>query len=384
MSENTKNNQNVVKCGFAEIDDFFGGFKGGEVIGICIVNRFNETFFANIIYSVSRKLDKKNRKNLPHFSQILEKIELCEGLEECTQQERKELQQEFEAVAVITPLSYFNFCALPYFYFRWIKEDDFKRYTKLFNLFKTLPLMHSDWSVLSSRKEKISLTENFNCLKKDYGFKLKISAIFAELQPDAPIENIKELHDISKEHNLPVFVLLPKDEYPESTLPNDRKTDILERHFPFVDKFVVLTQEDVCAKETNFFLYDKNAHRLHQYVSGYAQEWFLLDREDKGNHELYPLKPSWDILNLMAKHSSYLNRKNFSIYMELDTEESEQFWDYIEVFQRLQFEELYEHIAEYKGDKADKNELFLAASVLYKLLADDTGESRISITNKKG
>lgn len=73
------------------------------------------------------------------------------------------------------------------------------------------------------------------------------------------------------------------------------------------------------------------------------------------------------MLAQMARNSNYLNKNNFSQYLHLSREKNEQFWACIKVFQRIQFEDLYELLAEYKKD-ADEQELLFATVILRNLL----------------
>ena len=61
--------------------------------------------------------------------------------------------------------------------------------------------------------------------------------------------------------------------------------------------------------------------------------------------------------------------------MHLPREKNKKFWAYIEVFQRIQINDLCELITEYKPN-IDKQELMLAAVILRKLLTlgDDNAE----------
>ncbi|MBQ9235395.1 MAG: hypothetical protein IJ184_02900 [Alphaproteobacteria bacterium] len=86
------------------------------------------------------------------------------------------------------------------------------------------------------------------------------------------------------------------------------------------------------------------------------------------------------ILAEMARYELNINKYNFSKYMHLPRKKMERFWAYIEVFQRIELEDLYELIAEYKNGKADKQELMLAAVILRKLLVGN--QEQITITEK--
>lgn len=85
----------------------------------------------------------------------------------------------------------------------------------------------------------------------------------------------------------------------------------------------------------------------------------------------------------MVRNENYINKYNFTKYMNLPQNKNEYFWAYIEVFQRIQIEDLYELIAEYKKS-ADKQELWLATTILRKLLIgeDEYRTEQISISAK--
>ena len=84
----------------------------------------------------------------------------------------------------------------------------------------------------------------------------------------------------------------------------------------------------------------------------------------------------------MLQESDYINKYNFSKYLNLLPEKNERFWAHIEVFQRIQIDDLYELLSEYKKD-TDTQELTLAAIILRKLLVNnDTNVENILISAK--
>ena len=82
----------------------------------------------------------------------------------------------------------------------------------------------------------------------------------------------------------------------------------------------------------------------------------------------------------MVRNPDYCNKQNFSKYMKLSREENKKFWNYIDVFERCDMDELCEHIAAYKKD-ADSQELTLATLVLYRTVLGYffDGDSHFSI-----
>ena len=67
--------------------------------------------------------------------------------------------------------------------------------------------------------------------------------------------------------------------------------------------------------------------------------------------------------------------------MHLSHEKNKQFWAYIEVFQRIQINDLYELLAEYKKN-VSRQEQMLAAEILHKLLVEDTDNKKPTVSSK--
>ena len=187
-------------------------------------------------------------------------------------------------------------------------------------------------------------------------------------------EKIPLLKNVAKKLNIPVFIFV---RYVDNDVIQALRR--LGDNLKFVDKYIIVEDEDFNTKRrrktTIFHVGNLHTKSFKSIISKYNPKYFGTEIFKSTSKNHLKINDSSKILAEMTQNSDYINKHNFSKYMHLPREKNKKFWAYIEVFQRIQIDDLCELITEYKPN-IDKQELMLAAVILRKLftLGDDNAE----------
>lgn len=376
-----------MKTGIKEIDRLWKNHGQGELIVIGVDNDDNwylkRVLLPYIIYSTASEIDVRNQGKIPHYKRILRK---SEEYAELTEREQKEAAAGIDYVVLVGNFPSLRQEYLPYFPFgnKWLK----RRYDEHFDLFTDLPVitLHNDcderWSCNSLKYFNRKYLDKMSRRTTDY-FPAGIGAIFADFGVHG-YKYAKVLQELARTKNIPVYLVVPyhykRDTEKFISFKNLNHLGVLMQ---YADKFILGVSNfnipNKCFKDgeyvrqnmvyhpretgITYFLYDMRKREAHAFKNK------IYDVFIKGAYckkDILHGTPT-EILHKMARNPDYCNKQNFSKYMKLSREENKKFWNYIEVFERCDMDELYEHISAYKKD-ADSQELTLATLVLYQML----------------
>lgn len=187
-------------------------------------------------------------------------------------------------------------------------------------------------------------------------------------------KKIPLLKNVAKNLNIPVFIFV---QYVDDNVMQALRS--LGDNLKFVDKYIIVEDWDFNTKHkrktTIFDMGNLHTKSFKSIISKYNPKYFGMEIFKSTSKNHLKINDSSKILTEMAQNSDYINKYNFSKYLHLSREKNKKFWAYIEVFQRIELEDLCELITEYKPN-IDKQELMFAAVILRKLLTrcDDNAE----------
>ena len=389
-----------MKTGIKEIDKLWKNQGQGELIVIGVENYgnwyLNRVLLPYIIYSTASEIDVRNQSKIPHYKRILRK---SEEYVELTEREQKEAAVGIDYTLIIGNFPSLRQEYLPYFPFgnKWLKE----KYAEHFDLFADLPIItlqedsEERWPCNSLYDFERKYLNKVSLIATDY-FPAGIGAIFADFGVHG-YKYAKVLQELARTKNIPVFLVVPyhykRDTEKFISFKNLNHLGVLMQ---YADKFILGVSNfnipNKCFKDGDyvwqnmvyhprevgltFFLYDVHKRETHGFKNKIYNA-FINKAYDKKN--ILQGTPQ-EILHKMVRNPDYCNEQNFSKYMKLSREENKKFWNYIEVFERCDMDELCEHIAAYKKD-ADSQELTLATLVLYRTVLGYffDGDSHFSI-----
>lgn len=345
----------MLYTGFKEIDDTLGGIENGELV-IVASNTWGEYFQHYILYNLAKQADTLNRQNIKNYDKKIKEI---------SNYDNDKLEKTIEKILVLG-CHKLEFNALSGFLRGEYEAEQFNLFTKKRILFKNLPIKQSFYNIYQ-RSAKVFIKE----ISYHDNTQNMALCVFGNRR------KIPLLKEVAQKLNIPVVMFI----YCDMELASHR----LKSYTQNFDKLIVL--EDNYYKreyadtsyENTMTLYLKNI------ISGFEEKINLNYRyklylESDYNNTKYRLKQKdcVDILQRMASNDDFINKYNFSKYLHLSREKDKKFWAYIEIFQRIQIDDLCELIAEYKPN-IDEQELMLAAVILRKLLThyDDNAEQII-------
>lgn len=340
----------MLYTGFSEIDDTLGELKNGEVTVIACDCFLEAYLLKYIIYNLAEQIDEHNRKNISNYD---EKIQSASNYKNV----KLEMPAEIISVLGLPLMSYNVLYKFPYSCF---EQEQFDLLKKQIVLFKNLPIQQSFWFPLR-RSAKLLIKDildySESCIKPS-----KISALcVSRWEKQIPL-----LKEVAQKLNIPVIVSI-------ITAAKDISKRVKSESM-YIDKLIIVkndyykenSDKSSNHKTTTFTLKNLKANQSTSIISDYyPQNFFKIYDEFHKNQLKYT--NSHDILTQMARNETYINKYNFTKYINLPLDKNECFWAYIDVFQRIQIEDLYNLIAKYKKE-ADEKELMLAAVILRKLL----------------
>lgn len=355
----------MLYTGINEIDSTLGELKNGELT-VVTGDYFADPFFEYILFNLAKQTDKNNRQNISNYDEKMQFIANYEDVK---------LEVPVEIISVLgRPQMEYN--VLSTFPMNSYKQEEFDLLKKQIVLFNNLPIQQS-FCFPSRRSAKLLIKDILNycahCIIPN-----KISALCVS----GWLKQLPLLKEVAQTLNIPVIVF----EY--VTIESIAQKFKSKMHY--IDKLVII-EDNYYKKEysklfnpetTTFTLKNLKTNQSSSIISNYhPQVFFEIYDEFYKNHSEYT--NCYDILTQMARNENYINKYNFTKYMNLPQNKNEYFWAYIEVFQRIEIEDLYEFIAEYKKS-ADKQELWLATTILRKLLIgeDEDRTEQISISAK--
>lgn len=352
----------MLYTGFREIDDTLGGIENGELVVIAS-DTLGEYFQHLILYNLAKQTDTLNRQNIKNYDKKIKAI---------SNYNHVKLEKPIEKVIVLGRHD-LEYNALSGFPRGEYDAKQFDLFTQRRLLFKDLPIEQS-FAYLYQRSAN-ALIKDITHTYEDIKTQISALCVFGNRR------KIPLLKEVAQKLNISVVMFIYGD--------IDFASHRLKSYIQKIDKFIVL--EDNYYKreyadtpyENTMTLYIKNI------ITGFEEKINLHYRyklylESDYNDAKYRLKQKdcTDILQRMASNDDFINKYNFSKYMHLSREKNKKFWAYIEVFQRIELENLCELITEYKPN-IDKQELMLAVVILRKLLTrDDDNAEKITIYPK--
>lgn len=377
-----------MKTGIKEIDKIWKNQGQGELTVIGVDNDDNwylkRILLPYIIHNTASEINVRNQSKIPHYKSILKK---AEEYVELTKREQKEA-----AVGIDYVLAIGNFPSLSHEYIsfypcenRWLKE----KYTEHFDVFAELPIITfredsgERWPCNSLKDFNRRYLNKVRYRTTDY-FPQGIGAIFAYFGVHG-YKYAKILKELAQQKNIPVFLVVPYHykRYTDKfiSFKNLNHFGVLTQ---YADKFILgvsnfnvpekCFKDGVCIrrnvvyypreKGVTYFLYDMRKREAHAFKN---RIYYVFLKRAYYKKDILHGTPT-EILYKMARNPGYCNKDNFSSYMKLSRKQNKKFWNYLEVFEHGDIDELYDHIFAYKKGTFDKQELTLATVVLYQML----------------
>jgi len=332
---------------FREIDDTLGELKNGEltvVAGAFFVNWIEKY----MLYNLAKQADKNNRQNLPDYEKITHSFPDAENVS----------KTPMEIISVlVAPLMQYN--VLFGFQDEEYDEKSFDLLKKQRIIFHHLPICQSwVYPFWRTSKKMIEDLVNYNKYKVPQN---KISALCVS----GWRKQIPLLKKVAQELNIPIVV------FDDAVRDEKDAAKNLKREILYIDKLVIVEDnkyknETLCPKTTTFITKDLKTGQSNTILSNYYPEVFFKICDAYSKNRLQETDCG-RILRAMESDCKYINKYNFTKYMNLSREKNKYFWVYIEVFQRVEIEDLYKLVSEYKKG-ADNEEIMSAAMLLHKLL----------------
>ena len=342
---------------FKEIDNALGGIENGELVVIAS-DTWGEYFQHNILYNFAKQADTNNRKNIKNYDKKIKKI---------LNYEEVKLKNPIEKILVLGQ-SKLNYDVISNFPRGRYEKEQFDLFKKKRLLFKDLPIEQSFYNI-SHHSANVFIKEI------TYFDKTQIKALYIF----GNHKKIPLLKEVAQKMNIPVVMFIYDD-----------KKSVLQRlksKIENIDKLIVLEDNYFKSEyadtpyEKSMTLYLKNIKTGFEdkIILNYCYQLYIEFEEDYKKYHLNQANCAY-ILERMARNNNYINKYNFSKYLHLSGEKKQCFWAYIDVFQRIQIDDLYELLKEYRKG-ADEQELTLATVILRKLLARYDDEKHITISN---
>ena len=344
----------MLYTGFREIDDKLGGIENGELV--VIASDFTAGLHDYILYNLAQQIDEKNRQAIKDYDRKIESI---------LNYEEVDFEKSVEKIVV---LGWHNleFNVLDGFPRGEYETNKFDSFAKKRLLFKELPIEQSI-SYLYQRSAK-SLIKDITHTYKDIKTQISAICVFGWRQ------KIPMLKEVAQKMNIPVLVLT----YIGLSKGIESKIQKYKEQSVYIDKLVIVKNncwdekyKDTSNRNTStFYLENFKTKQSDTIISNYQPSLFFEIYEGDWGECFLPSNRA-GIFDAMIQNDEYINKNNFDLYLHLSAEENERFWAYIEVFQRIEANDLYELLKKYKKD-VSRRELMLAAEILNKLLIRNT------------
>ena len=356
----------MLYTGFREIDDKIGGVGNGELVVVAsdFVDEYVQQY---ILYNLAKQIDTQNRKNIKNYN---------EKITDLLNFENVEFEKPIEKVIVFGRHD-LEFNTLSGFPRGEYDTERFDLFTKRRLLFKNLPI-EQGCAYLHQRSAN-ALIKDITHTYEDIKTQISAICVFGWEK------KIPMLKEVAQKLNIPVLLLTYTCGYDE---PLENEIKKYQSQAEEINKLAIIKNnywdekyKDTPNKNTStFYVNNLKTGFTDTFVSKYHPDVFLKFPNELSKCHLSKTT-SLEILRKMAQDSKYINQHNFSKYMHLSHEKNKQFWAYIEVFQRIQINDLYELLAEYKKN-VSRQEQMLAAEILHKLLVEDTDNKKPTVSSK--
>lgn len=347
----------MLYTGFREIDDTLGGIKNGELIVVAsdFVGEYVQQY---ILYNVAKQLDKHNRKNIKNYDEKIANALNFENID---------FEKPIEKVIVLGWHD-LEFNALSCFPRGEYDAKQFDLFTKRRLLFKDLPIEQS-FSYLYQRSAN-ALIKDITHTYEDIKTQVSAICVFG-WEKKIPL-----LKEVAQKLNIPVLLLTYTSTGYGEPLEDEIKK--YQNQSANIDKLVIVKNNywDEKYKDTpnknasTFYVENFKTKHAESIISKYWPSLSLEIYEGDWGQIFRPSDRA-GVFEAMIQNDEYINKNNFDLYLYFDSEKTEQFWAYIKAFQRIQNDDLYELLKEYKKG-ASKRELIFATDILHKLLIKHT------------
>lgn len=346
--------------GCSQIDIFFNGFSGGDLV---IINLYEaEKFFYLFLYHISRQVYRRNFQNIPHFENLQRNI-----FNDFNKYKDNPIWEKIYLDDFFDELFCFNILTK-------LRNDFYDKYfeyiTKLAYLFRELPfyLCNDTLNPLNVSARRIV----------DKGIKLfgkkNISTLVLHNRGFSK-DIIAACKELAVTLDIPIFLV----DMSPVRVNELRKIKHFNKCVQYADKFLFAERDS--GEGYRFLCYDISKRSASQFTINWDVPLPFSEIPEIGNKIIQA--DSLKCLQTMLQDSNYINKTNFSTYMDLSNKENKSFWAYFEVFGYIKFENLYQHIEDYKKGKADEHELILATTVLFRLLTNDYCGDIVTILKKE-
>ena len=354
----------MLYTGFNEIDNCFGGIDNGE-LAVIADDLSGDSFKNYILYNLAKQTDEQNRTDISDYDRKIRNV---------LNYKKVKFEKTPKKILVLGhPAIQFN--VLSGFPRGQFEQNEFDLFKKQKLIFKNLPIQQSFY-YLFQRSAK-TLIKNIMNIYEDIQTEISALCVFGW------IRKIPMLKEVAQLLNIPVIIFSNSSFNRESTIQRfNSYSNHIDKLAIVADNFWDYAYCDTANEETTtFYVNNFKTLQTNTVISNYHPSLFLKIPKSSLATRLKQTNCE-NILKKMMQESGYINKYNFSKYLNLLPEKNERFWAYIEVFQRMQIDDLYELLSEYKKD-TDTQELTLAAIILRKLLVNgDNNAENILISAK--